>query len=668
MLLVNNLAIKIITESKDFYFNEVFKEGVNIIASEQNTSGKSSIISGIMYCLGMEEIIGGKGSKVLSAAFNNKIKDTHDMVYSVLKAELYLEISNGNEIITILRTVNDNTRHDNLVTIIESDYLEINNPESKRSDFYVHDANSARGEYGFFNFLENFLNLKLPNVLGYDGKEKKLYLQNIFSAMIIEQKRGWSDILARVPNFGIKDSKKKTIEYLLDTDSIELSKKRLVLKSSLETKKAKWMQVFIEANEYFKLLKFDLKGVTEKANYIESNEINIIDTETEMNIENLTCKLRKEKESISSLKYSEIYENEELSMELTETIKAIDECIAINKELISKKNQEKLEKNKVSNALDILRNDIQNNKDLNKVKQYGAEHSVNFYENICPTCSQTINDSLIVSQNQSRVMTPEQNIKHLKNQEVLFESILIQKERIIKDIERTVIQNQDKIENLSKLAKAIKSDLFNLNGEYNENVLLRKINLDKRLAEIEEASKKLNSYRKKFVNISNEIRQKESELLEIGKEVFSDKDNQKLSALKSFFVTNLGLFGYKSINVEGNINISKETLLPEIMGYDLKFDSSASDHIRGIWAYTIALQQVSENYGGNHLNFLIFDEPGQHSIIEADMESFLEKINSLKNVQTIVGLTMKDSDSVELMKKSEKSGTNIIYISDLAFS
>lgn len=667
MLSINQLVIKIITESKTFYFNEKFRKGVNIIASEQNTSGKSSVISGIMYCLGMEEIIGGKGSKVLSAAFNNKIKDVDDTVYNVLKAELFLEVSNGSEVITILRTVNDKIRHDNLVTVIQSSYLQVNNPEIKKKDYYVHDANSAKGMYGFFSYLEKFLKLNLPNVLGYDGKEKKLYLQNIFSAMIIEQKRGWSDILARVPNFGIKDSKKKTIEYLLNMDSIELSKKKLMLKNGIERDKTEWFQLFVESSEYFKSLKFELKGVSKKANFIESDEINIMDSETGLNLDNLTIKLKKEKTEILSAKYSKNYKNEELNDELNKIIEQIEKYRAEDEELISKKNKEILEKQKISESLEILINDIQNNKDLNKVRKYGAKESINIYKDVCPTCHQPTNDSLLSVQNKSTLMTPEQNITHLKNQEILFNSIINQKEKIIKDIDRALFQNRERIEKLNKLVVAIKSDLFSLSGEYNENIILKKISLDRRLNDIEEANSKLIEYRNIFVELSDNIKIMESQLLEIGKEVFSEIDNKKIESLRSYFVANLNLFGYKSINTEENITISKDTLFPEIMGYDLKFDSSASDHIRGIWAYTIALQQVSEKYDGNHLNILIFDEPGQHSIIEADMNSFLNKIKTLNNVQTIVGFTMKDENSENLINKSEKDKANVIYIEDLAF-
>ena len=65
MLKINRLQIKIITDQGDYGIDEQFYEGLNFLASDDNTCGKSSIIEAIYYGLGFEEIIGGKGEKYL---------------------------------------------------------------------------------------------------------------------------------------------------------------------------------------------------------------------------------------------------------------------------------------------------------------------------------------------------------------------------------------------------------------------------------------------------------------------------------------------------------------------------------------------------------------------------------------------------------------------------
>lgn len=64
MLRINRLRIEIQTENGVYGVSEQFTDGLNFIASEDNTCGKSSVLEGIYYGLGFEEIIGGKGEKV----------------------------------------------------------------------------------------------------------------------------------------------------------------------------------------------------------------------------------------------------------------------------------------------------------------------------------------------------------------------------------------------------------------------------------------------------------------------------------------------------------------------------------------------------------------------------------------------------------------------------
>ncbi|MBN0120065.1 hypothetical protein JTL56_34530, partial [Pseudomonas aeruginosa] len=54
----------------------------------------------------------------------------------------------------------------------------------------------------------------------------KLYLQYIFAAMIIEQKRGWTDYIANLPYFGVRDARIKIVDFLVGTDVFETGAKR----------------------------------------------------------------------------------------------------------------------------------------------------------------------------------------------------------------------------------------------------------------------------------------------------------------------------------------------------------------------------------------------------------------------------------------------------------
>lgn len=85
--------------------------------------------------------------------------------------------------------------------------------------------------------------MELPLVRTSDGNERKLYLQMIFASMFIEQKHGWSDILSGMPVFGIRESKKRIVEYILGLDTLKNEKERDRLNAVRSQLEYKWGQL-----------------------------------------------------------------------------------------------------------------------------------------------------------------------------------------------------------------------------------------------------------------------------------------------------------------------------------------------------------------------------------------------------------------------------------------
>lgn len=70
-----------------------------------------------------------------------------------------------------------------------------------------------------------------------------MYLQMIFASMFIEQKHGWSDILSGMPVFGIRESKKRIVEYILGLDTLKNEKERDRLNAVRSQLEYKWGQL-----------------------------------------------------------------------------------------------------------------------------------------------------------------------------------------------------------------------------------------------------------------------------------------------------------------------------------------------------------------------------------------------------------------------------------------
>lgn len=100
----------------------------------------------------------------------------------------------------------------------------------------------------------------------------------------------------------------------------------------------------------------------------------------------------------------------------------------------------------------------------------------------------------------------------------------------------------------------------------------------------------------------------------------------------------------------------------------MKFDSSASDGIRVIWAFTMALLQVSIEKDGNHPGIIIFDEPLQQSIVPEDMKSFIESVLEIKNsFQIITAITLNSQELIDIINGLDVSSYHKTLIEGKAF-
>lgn len=126
-------------------------------------------------------------------------------------------------------------------------------------------------------------------------------------------------------------------------------------------------------------------------------------------------------------------------------------------------------------------------------------------------------------------------------------------------------------------------------------------------------------------------------------------DKRKLTYFEKEFVTLLDTFSFSSINTD-DITISHDKYTPIVSGFDIKFDSSASDNIRLIWSYVIAIYKTSEKFSGNHPGLMVFDEPGQQQMAVKSQKQLFEVLSKMKS-QAIVGTSLEPEEIKEMTKK-----------------
>lgn len=241
MIKFNALKINVITEKGNFGLAEEFNSRVNFIASYKNTKGKSTCIEAMYYCLGLEELLGGMNANALRPALRKEL-EYNDEKYIVLQSEVLLEIENekGN-CVTLKRTAKNQGVSEKLITVYFGKMADAVNGKLKYEDMYIHDAGSATNKKEFHKFLEDFIGWSIPLVPTYDEADRKLYIQMLFPAFFIEQKRGWADILATLPTkFKIKEAPKRVIEFILKLDTLDNEKKREEYNINIQKVKQSW--------------------------------------------------------------------------------------------------------------------------------------------------------------------------------------------------------------------------------------------------------------------------------------------------------------------------------------------------------------------------------------------------------------------------------------------
>lgn len=674
MLRINRLKIDVNTNDGVFGLDNKFNKKINFIASSKNTRGKSSAIEAIYYCLGLEELIGGKGEKALKPVFRDKLI-YDDREINVLESEFYLEImGNDNNIKTIYRTACKEYYNSNLIRIYNGDMDSSIKGICTYEDTYVNSPGSATKRRGFHTILEEIIGFKLPKVPSYDDVERKLYLQIIFSALFIEQKRGWSGLFATMPTYlRVRDPQKRTIEYILGLESLDIEETRQKCKDNEAHIKKEWEIILNNINIILDQHLCSIENIKSKPEILNKDIkfpiFKNIDNGKRVSIndyiEQLEQRLKEIEEgsncigeNIGELE-SELYNKQDELLELEEKLEEEKQ-----KNIYEKKNVKNL-----SESLDSIDLDLENNKDILKIKKLGSTKDWSINDNICPTCNQHIQDILLPQNGNIKVMSIEDNIRHLEAQKSMIEfSIKSSKNNII--ITENNIQTLEKeIINNRRMIMSIKSDLYSVDKNISEAIIREKILIKNSIDELKELISNCYSLCDKLKILSKDWKANLEMKSNLPESNLSEKDKFKVKILKSNFINNLKLFGYKSISDISKVEISEDKLMPIINGFDIRFDSSASDSVRVIWAFTLALMQTSIKVEGNHPKLLIFDEPGQQSMVVSDLCNFIRELCKLdNNTQIIIGITLDDINIKSTINQIDKSISNLILIEDKSIS
>jgi uncharacterized coiled-coil DUF342 family protein len=609
-----------IADCNTYGFDYEFDDGLNIITGD-NSSGKSTILSCIYYCLGLEQLIGSKGSKTLSPALKDYFKyNKKDVKVKTSYCKLYITSENGNSYILKrwIKTEDPSDKTFNEIEIYTG---------AEHFSKYVHSPRDHE-EHGFYRWLADINKLDVINVeKGVRGGEKPLYMQNIFALSFVEQTKGWADFFSMMPPFGIKDIKKKVVEYALGLSSLENSIKLDEIKLEKERLKEIWAR--------------EVSYISFQANYIQAS-ISTVRKDTPVSkkdIDRVYAALLWAGGEILPLRKVISKVEVEIS-EYSNKIDSVKGDFITASDLISER--DKTLKSILGYKEDLKETEINLYSEIEKVKTYNStiqqiSFDLNDFTDIkkitvnrdwrkvatenCPLCEQAL-----ASISDCHISTPsiDQSTTFLKSQLVTYKSYLTASLTVIERYKSAIDFYNRKIEVKRVELNSLYQDLDGPSISSLRGFMQKIAELNLRLNELNSFDVQFNGTKEKLVLVSHDYFEQVKLENDLNDEI--DVDQVKVSNFETKFIGYLNIFGYKS-NGTKNIKITKNAnsnYMPIVQygseAQSIRYVSSASDFVRSLWSYYFSLLVNSERHPG----FLVLDEPGQHQMRLSSLQELLK--------------------------------------------
>ncbi|PFN68721.1 hypothetical protein [Bacillus cereus] len=650
-LKINRLKITIETGEGLFGTEISLQNGFNILRA-RNTKGKSSSLNAILYALGIEELLGGKGAKTMKPVLKDKLLYSGKEI-PILESKVQLEISNNrNDIITLTRWIKSSSIDDKLIRVHFGPAIELNIKNSlETKDFYVHLQGAAVEKAGFHKFLEGFLGLELPLVPSFDGKDKRLYIQSLFPLFFVEQNEGWSRFYVPISgNYGIRDLSKRAFEFLLDMDVIRNSKEKEELKVQKALITSNWQGLKRDFEGLAFSMHAEIPRFPDKPTLLDELHLNIVGEDNKLiTIEEEIFTLEdriKEKESFGVKVISEVADEYEEKIGEQETV-----VMALQNEVNSFRQDLRLEINNQKIMVENLENleiDLKRNKEASKLYKLGSDIDSTLPQGLCPTCHQHVEDTLMPKDTGIKPLDLDENIKFINEQIATLKFGIKQSKLVIKNKESRLAVILEHLNEARRELRLYKTELSENPKLPTKRELDKIVEMKIRLNKLSDANESFEKLLSRFENIKDKWKNYLKRLENMSSEYFSKLDNEKLAYFEKCFLILLKEFSFSSIKTN-EISISHDKYTPIVKGFDIKFDSSASDNIRLIWSYIIAIFKTSEKFAGNHPGLMVFDEPGQQQMAMNSQKELFEVL-AKSNGQSIVGTSLEPHEIKEIIK------------------
>ncbi|MCS7474392.1 hypothetical protein, partial [Myroides odoratimimus] len=290
----------------------------------------------------------------------------------------------------------------------------------------------------------------------------------------------------------------------------------------------------------------------------------------------------------------------------------------------------------------------------NLIKAYNQNIFKKNKDNRCPTCTQSVTTELLSSHNINiPQLSLEENKSFLKSQQNIIKSSIESLNKTLEEKSTLLGYFKNTLRNKETLIKSLSKDLIADGRALSETEIVRKIQLEQQVENLQQYEEALIELKDELIVLANKYH---NNSVKIGNLETSD-DNTKLENFEADYKKLLYSFGYDS-NGKNRISINRKEpfkYFPVYKAYDdiktpqsIRTNSSASDFVRNIWAYTLSLR----NEGLNHPGVIIFDEPGQHRTKLSSLKALFKASTKVNDKQTIIFTSidnkLNDDEDIDL--------------------
>ena len=404
-----------------------------------------------------------------------------------------------------------------------------------------------------------------------------------------------------MPFFGITKAKEKIMEFLLNLHEIKISTERDVLMREKNILQEEWQRrlrsfAYLEHQSNSNILNIPEQISTDKSKIEQIALIYFKSEDEKISLKDYIEEKQVLLKEFENKPLSRINESREYT--ILEYNKQKEEYASLNEYIErfrEKFETEKLQYEHLKKQLIFVEKEIKENLNLQKVfkeniiNEKGGNH--------CPTCSQEVSIDLLRSKEiQIPQLSLEENTGFLKSQKKILNSSLSSLEETIKEKNILLKYFQNNLRKKETLIKSISKDLIADDRAFTESELVKKLQLEKEIENLNDVLKSFEEIKKELENLARRFHNNDIAIKALSSSV--EQDEKIISKFEKLFKDLLFDFGYDS-NVDYKISINRKEPFKYFPVYkkfkddptpqSIRINSSASDFVRSIWAFTISL-------------------------------------------------------------------------------